>query len=144
MLSPRVREQIVHIRVERIRYEETRGRPSGDRHSARGAREHVCLLGAVADAEPGDDERLARDASQLISVESRAHFRLVLELPAARLESREELGDSLNANSSKGSWRPRTTGVASSHPETGDLLVPVQLVAGARNQHYLQLWRSAA
>jgi DNA invertase Pin-like site-specific DNA recombinase len=29
-------------------------------------------------------------------------------------------------------------------PETGDLLVPVQLVAGARNQHYLQLWRPAA
>ena len=29
-------------------------------------------------------------------------------------------------------------------PETGDLPVPVQLVAGARNQHYLQLWRPAA
>ena len=29
-------------------------------------------------------------------------------------------------------------------PETGDLSVPVQLVAGARNQHYLQLWRPAA
>jgi len=29
-------------------------------------------------------------------------------------------------------------------PTTGDLLVPVQLVAGARNQHYLQLWRPAA
>ena len=29
-------------------------------------------------------------------------------------------------------------------PETGDLLVPVQLVAGARNQRYLQLWRAAA
>ena len=29
-------------------------------------------------------------------------------------------------------------------PETGDLLMPVQLVAGARNQHYLQLWRPAA
>jgi site-specific DNA recombinase len=29
-------------------------------------------------------------------------------------------------------------------PETGDLLVLVQLVAGARNQHYLQLWRPAA
>jgi site-specific DNA recombinase len=29
-------------------------------------------------------------------------------------------------------------------PETGDLLVPVQMVAGARNQHYLQLWRPAA
>ena len=28
--------------------------------------------------------------------------------------------------------------------ETGDLLVPVQLVAGVRNQHYLQLWRPAA
>jgi hypothetical protein len=29
-------------------------------------------------------------------------------------------------------------------PETGDLLMPVQMVAGARNQHYLQLWRPAA
>jgi hypothetical protein len=29
-------------------------------------------------------------------------------------------------------------------PETGDLLLPVQMVAGARNQHYLQLWRPAA
>jgi site-specific DNA recombinase len=29
-------------------------------------------------------------------------------------------------------------------PETGDLFVPIQLVAGARNQHYLQLWRPAA
>jgi hypothetical protein len=29
-------------------------------------------------------------------------------------------------------------------PETGDLLMPVQLVAGARNHHYLQLWRLAA
>ena len=29
-------------------------------------------------------------------------------------------------------------------PETGDLLVPVQLVAGACNQRYLQLWRGAA
>jgi len=29
-------------------------------------------------------------------------------------------------------------------PDTGDLLVPIQLVAGARNQHYLQLWRPAA
>jgi site-specific DNA recombinase len=28
--------------------------------------------------------------------------------------------------------------------ETGDLSMPVQLVAGARNQHYLQLWRPAA
>jgi len=29
-------------------------------------------------------------------------------------------------------------------PETGDLLVPVQLVAGACNRRYLQLWRGAA
>lgn len=29
-------------------------------------------------------------------------------------------------------------------PETGDLFVPIQLVAGARNQHCLQLWRPAA
>jgi site-specific DNA recombinase len=29
-------------------------------------------------------------------------------------------------------------------PETGDLLVPVQLVAGARNRRYLQLWSGAA
>jgi hypothetical protein len=29
-------------------------------------------------------------------------------------------------------------------PETGDLFMPVQLVAGARNRHYLQLWRLAA
>jgi hypothetical protein len=29
-------------------------------------------------------------------------------------------------------------------PETGDLLVAVQLVAGARNHHYLQLWRLVA
>ena len=29
-------------------------------------------------------------------------------------------------------------------PDTGDLLVPVQLVAGARNPYYLQLWRPAA
>jgi hypothetical protein len=29
-------------------------------------------------------------------------------------------------------------------PETGDLFVPIRLVAGARNQHYLQLWRPAA
>jgi len=29
-------------------------------------------------------------------------------------------------------------------PETGDLLVPVQLVAGACNQRYLQLWSGAA
>ena len=29
-------------------------------------------------------------------------------------------------------------------PETGDLFVPIQLVAGARNQRYLQLWSGAA
>jgi site-specific DNA recombinase len=29
-------------------------------------------------------------------------------------------------------------------PETGDLLLQVAMVAGARNQHYLQLWRPAA
>jgi hypothetical protein len=29
-------------------------------------------------------------------------------------------------------------------PETGDLLVPVQLVAGARCQRYLQLWSAGA
>jgi site-specific DNA recombinase len=29
-------------------------------------------------------------------------------------------------------------------PQTGDLLVPVQLVAGARNRRYLQLWSGAA
>jgi site-specific DNA recombinase len=29
-------------------------------------------------------------------------------------------------------------------PETGELLVPIQLVVRARNQHYLQLWRPAA
>jgi site-specific DNA recombinase len=29
-------------------------------------------------------------------------------------------------------------------PETGDLFVPVQLVAGACNQRYLQLWLVAA
>jgi hypothetical protein len=29
-------------------------------------------------------------------------------------------------------------------PDTGDLLMPVQLVAGARNQRYLQLWSVAA
>jgi site-specific DNA recombinase len=29
-------------------------------------------------------------------------------------------------------------------PDTGDLLVQIKLVAGARNQHYLQLWRPAA
>ena len=29
-------------------------------------------------------------------------------------------------------------------PETGDLLVPVQLVAGACNQRYLRLWRNVA
>ena len=29
-------------------------------------------------------------------------------------------------------------------PETGDLSLQVQMVAGARNQHYLQLWRPAA
>jgi hypothetical protein len=29
-------------------------------------------------------------------------------------------------------------------PDTGDLLVQVKLVAGARNHHYLQLWRLAA
>ena len=29
-------------------------------------------------------------------------------------------------------------------PETGDLLVPVQLVAGACNQRYLHLWSGAA
>ena len=29
-------------------------------------------------------------------------------------------------------------------PTTGDLLVPVQLVAGAGNRRYLQLWRGAA
>jgi hypothetical protein len=29
-------------------------------------------------------------------------------------------------------------------PETGDLLVPVQLAAGARNQRYLQLWSGAS
>jgi len=28
--------------------------------------------------------------------------------------------------------------------ETDDLLDQIQLVAGARNQHYLQLWRPAA
>jgi site-specific DNA recombinase len=28
--------------------------------------------------------------------------------------------------------------------DTGDLLVQIKLVAGARNQHYLQLWRPAA
>jgi hypothetical protein len=29
-------------------------------------------------------------------------------------------------------------------PKTGDLFVPIQLVAGARNHHYLQLWRLVA
>ena len=29
-------------------------------------------------------------------------------------------------------------------PETGDLFVPIQLVAGACNQRYLQLWSGAA
>jgi hypothetical protein len=29
-------------------------------------------------------------------------------------------------------------------PETGDLSLQVQMVAGARNQRYLQLWRSVA
>ena len=29
-------------------------------------------------------------------------------------------------------------------PETGDLSLQVSMVAGARNQHYLQLWRPAA
>jgi hypothetical protein len=29
-------------------------------------------------------------------------------------------------------------------PETADLLLQIKLVAGARNQHYLQLWRPAA
>jgi len=29
-------------------------------------------------------------------------------------------------------------------PETGDLFVQIQLVAGARNHHYLPLWRPAA
>ena len=29
-------------------------------------------------------------------------------------------------------------------PDTGDPLVQIKLVAGARNQHYLQLWRPAA
>jgi hypothetical protein len=29
-------------------------------------------------------------------------------------------------------------------PVTGDLSMPVQMVAGARNHHYLQLWRFAA
>jgi site-specific DNA recombinase len=29
-------------------------------------------------------------------------------------------------------------------PDTGDLVLQIKLVAGARNQHYLQLWRPAA
>ena len=29
-------------------------------------------------------------------------------------------------------------------PDTGDLMVEIKLVAGVRNQHYLQLWRPAA
>ena len=29
-------------------------------------------------------------------------------------------------------------------PESDDLFLQVSLVAGARNQHYLQLWRPAA
>jgi hypothetical protein len=29
-------------------------------------------------------------------------------------------------------------------PETGDLSLQIEMVAGARNQHYLQLWRPAA
>jgi hypothetical protein len=29
-------------------------------------------------------------------------------------------------------------------PDTGDLLIQIKLVAGARNQRYLQLWRAAA
>ncbi len=29
-------------------------------------------------------------------------------------------------------------------PETGDLCVPMKVVAGARNQRYLQLWSGAA
>ena len=29
-------------------------------------------------------------------------------------------------------------------PETGDLLVQIQMVAGARNRRYLQLWSGAA
>ena len=29
-------------------------------------------------------------------------------------------------------------------PETGDLFMPVQLVAGACNRRYLQLWSGAA
>jgi len=29
-------------------------------------------------------------------------------------------------------------------PDTGDLMVQIKMVAGARNQRYLQLWRAAA
>jgi hypothetical protein len=34
-------------------------------------------------------------------------------------------------------------GDSKTSPDTGDLLVQIKLVAGARNQHYLQLWRPA-
>ncbi len=35
-------------------------------------------------------------------------------------------------------------GNAKRSPDTGDLCVPMKLVAGARNQRYLQLWSGAA
>ena len=55
--------------------------------------------------------------------------------------SKEELGIELRGNLAA---MLGATVQTKRSPESGDLIVPVQMVAGARNQHYLQLWRPAA
>jgi len=80
-----------------------------------------------------------------------------LQADGSRLEASETLRgliDSIVLTPEKGQLRIELRGNLAAmltaaqetkrSPDTGDLLVPVQLVAGARNQRYLQLWWVAA
>jgi hypothetical protein len=80
-----------------------------------------------------------------------------LEQPETRTEATEALRgliDAIILTPSQGELRIELRGNlaamlsaatnAKRSPETDDLSLQVEVVAGARNQHYLQLWRPAA
>jgi hypothetical protein len=80
-----------------------------------------------------------------------------LEAAERRTEAREALRDLIDMITlipEQGALRIELTGNLAAmlgatvqskrSPETGDLSLQVSMVAGARNQHYLQLWRPAA
>jgi site-specific DNA recombinase len=80
-----------------------------------------------------------------------------LQAEGSRLEASETLRgliDSIVLTPEKGQLRIELRGNLAAmltvaqqtkrSPETGDLSMPVQMVAGARNQRYLQLWSGAA